>query len=633
MIQIGKIFADRYRIIKEIGRGGMANVYQGEDTFLGDRLVAIKVLRSNFENDDIAIARFQREAFAMAELSHPNIVGISDVGEFESQQYIVMEFVDGMTLKQYINQNAPLANDEAIEIITEILSAMDMAHSHGIIHRDLKPQNVLVSSSGTVKVTDFGIAKALSETSLTQTNTMFGSVHYLSPEQARGSNATVQSDIYAIGIILFELLTGQIPFDGDSAVAIALKHFQESIPSIINLNPEVPQALENVVIKATAKDIKNRYTDVEEMMTDVATSTSLDRRGEEKLVFNKDHDETKIMPANLINPYDTKPLIDKKEDNDSQTDEKAASSEVGNKNKKSKKGLIIGLIVLLLVVGGATLAWVVSTPSNVKVPNVANMTQSEAESAIKKADLKVGAIRKDSSSDVAKNKVTRTDPTSRTYVRTGSKVNIYISQGGNSFKMKNYVGKNYQDAKDELVIKYNVSENQITSKTVASKQAAGTVISQTPKEGDYFDLDGNDQIVLEVSEGAQGVMPEFKNRTWKQVKADLISIGVPEENIILDQQPNTGYSNGENYVYDSNVAAGQSFNIATQQITLTYLGPYQPTSTESSSTPQSTTTESSSTPQSTTSETSSSPISTPQSTNNSGDSSNNKENSTTTPSS
>ena len=178
MIQIGKIFADRYRIIKEIGRGGMANVYQGEDTFLGDRLVAIKVLRSNFENDDIAIARFQREAFAMAELSHPNIVGISDVGEFESQQYIVMEFVDGMTLKQYINQNAPLANDEAIEIITEILSAMDMAHSHGIIHRDLKPQNVLVSSSGTVKVTDFGIAKALSETSLTQTQCLVRFIIY-----------------------------------------------------------------------------------------------------------------------------------------------------------------------------------------------------------------------------------------------------------------------------------------------------------------------------------------------------------------------------------------------------------------------------------------------------------------------
>ena len=484
MIQIGKIFADRYRIIKEIGRGGMANVYQGEDTFLGDRLVAIKVLRSNFENDDIAIARFQREAFAMAELSHPNIVGISDVGEFESQQYIVMEFVDGMTLKQYINQNAPLANDEAIEIITEILSAMDMAHSHGIIHRDLKPQNVLVSSSGTVKVTDFGIAKALSETSLTQTNTMFGSVHYLSPEQARGSNATVQSDIYAIGIILFELLTGQIPFDGDSAVAIALKHFQESIPSIINLNPEVPQALENVVIKATAKDIKNRYTDVEEMMTDVATSTSLDRRGEEKLVFNKDHDETKIMPANLINPYDTKPLIDKKEDNDSQTDEKAASSEVGNKNKKSKKGLIIGLIILLLVVGGATLAWVVSTPTNVKIPNVTNSTLSQAKSKIKDAKLKVGTVHKQQSSTIAEGKVIKTDPTSGITVRSNSSVDIYVSTGNEDIiKMKDFVGEKIDEAMATLLKDYGIDESQVTQTSVPSDSyPAGTIIKQSPKK-------------------------------------------------------------------------------------------------------------------------------------------------------
>src|SRR5699024_3100774 len=201
---------------------------------------------------------------------------------------IVMEYVDGMTLKQYINEHAPLSNDEAVNITSEILSAMECAHNHGIIHRDLKPQNVLLSQSGNVKVTDFGIAKALTETSLTQTNTMFGSVHYLSPEQARGANATLQSDIYAIGIILFELLTGQIPFDGDSAVAIALKHFQENVPSIININKNVPQALENVVIKATAKDIHNRYANVEEMMTDLATATSLDRKGEPKLTFDKD---------------------------------------------------------------------------------------------------------------------------------------------------------------------------------------------------------------------------------------------------------------------------------------------------------------------------------------------------------
>lgn len=664
MIQIGKIFADRYRIIKEIGRGGMANVYQGEDTFLGNRQVAIKVLRSNFENDDIAIARFQREAFAMAELSHPNIVGISDVGEFENQQYIVMEYVDGMTLKQYIIQKAPLSNDEAIEITTEILSAMDMAHSHGIIHRDLKPQNVLVAQSGTVKVTDFGIAKALSETSLTQTNTMFGSVHYLSPEQARGSNATVQSDIYAIGIILFELLTGQIPFDGDSAVAIALKHFQENIPSIINLNPDVPQSLENVVIRATAKDIKNRYADVEEMMTDLATSTSLDRKGEEKLVFTKDQDETKIMPANLINPYDTKPLIDKSSTSErtvyvadegkaevywydknnmpsttvwdkvvTMTEQEALaagkhhanvekipeSAEVAQraagtaqrKPKKSKKKLILALVLAFILIGGGVAAWMASTPNNVKVPNLTNLTENQAKTKLEAAKLGLGTVYHETSKEVAKNKVTRSNPKSGSSVRSGSKVNIYLSEGGNSFKMKNYVGKDYQDVKDDLMIEHDVAENQIVSKTVESSQPAGTVVSQTPKSGDYFDLDGDAQIILEVSEGEQGTMPEFKNRTYKQVKADLISMGVPEENIILDEQPNTNYPNGENYVYDSNVAAGDTFNIATQQITLTYLGAYQPAST-STTTPESTTTQS--TPESTTSTTSTTESSTPEST-------------------
>ena len=664
MIQIGKIFADRYRIIKEIGRGGMANVYQGEDTFLGNRQVAIKVLRSNFENDDIAIARFQREAFAMAELSHPNIVGISDVGEFENQQYIVMEYVDGMTLKQYIIQKAPLSNDEAIEITTEILSAMDMAHSHGIIHRDLKPQNVLVAQSGTVKVTDFGIAKALSETSLTQTNTMFGSVHYLSPEQARGSNATVQSDIYAIGIILFELLTGQIPFDGDSAVAIALKHFQENIPSIINLNPDVPQSLENVVIRATAKDIKNRYADVEEMMTDLATSTSLDRKGEEKLVFTKDQDETKIMPANLINPYDTKPLIDKASTSErtvyvadegkaevywydknnmpsttvwdkvvTMTEQEALaagkhhanvekipeSTEVAQraagtaqrKPKKSKKKLILALVLAFILIGGGVAAWMASTPNNVKVPNLTNLTENQAKTKLEAAKLGLGTVYHETSKEVAKNKVTRSNPKSGSSVRSGSKVNIYLSEGGNSFKMKNYVGKDYQDVKDDLMIEHDVAENQIVSKTVESSQPAGTVVSQTPKSGDYFDLDGDAQIILEVSEGEQGTMPEFKNRTYKQVKADLISMGVPEENIILDEQPNTNYPNGENYVYDSNVAAGDTFNIATQQITLTYLGAYQPAST-STTTPESTTTQS--TPESTTSTTSTTESSTPEST-------------------
>ena len=292
MIQIGKIYADRYHVIREIGRGGMANVYLAEDTYLDNRQVAIKILRSNFENDSLAIARFQREAYAMAELNHPNIVGISDVGDADDQQYIVMEYIDGLTLKQYINEHAPLANEEAIRIGDEILAAMALAHSSGIIHRDLKPQNILITKDGTAKVTDFGIAKALSETSLTQTNSMFGSVHYLSPEQARGGNATPQSDLYAIGIIIYEMLTGAIPFDGDSAVTIALKHFQENLPSIINQNKNVPQALENVVIKATAKKLSDRYANVTDMRRDLNLALSLDHAHDPKLTFTEDADAT-----------------------------------------------------------------------------------------------------------------------------------------------------------------------------------------------------------------------------------------------------------------------------------------------------------------------------------------------------
>ncbi|RZI49075.1 Stk1 family PASTA domain-containing Ser/Thr kinase [Lactococcus kimchii] len=611
MIQIGKIFADRYRIIKEIGRGGMANVYQGEDTFLSNRKVAIKVLRSNFENDDIAIARFQREAFAMAELSHPNIVGISDVGEFENQQYIVMEFVDGPTLKQNIIQKAPFSNEEAIEITTEILSAMEMAHSHGIIHRDLKPQNVLVSPDGTVKVTDFGIAKALSETSLTQTNTMFGSVHYLSPEQARGSNATVQSDIYAIGIILFELLTGQIPFDGDSAVAIALKHFQENIPSIININPEVPQALENVVIWATAKDIRDRYANVEEMMNDLATSISLDRKGESKLIFKKESDATKIMPANLINPYDTKPLIDKKEGNDV-----AASSEMGenkktqskkSKKKKAKRNLLVLALIMLLVVAGVASAWLLSSPKNVEVPSVTNLTETQAEAKIKAANLEVGTVHKQQSSSVATGKAIKTNPTSGSTVRTRSSVDLYISTGNeNVITMDDYVGEDIDDAMAALLKDFNISENQVVQKEVESDTyAAGIIIKQTPKKGEKFDTSSNDKITFEVSKGKKIQVPDYKPNgiymTYQDYRAALEQAGFTMgDNIIFRAQASTS-PQSDGYVWNVTPEPGASVSPdATISVTYSvYTAPSTTTTTTTSATSEaSTTSEPTKTPES-----------------------------------
>lgn len=580
MIQIGKIFAERYKIIKEVGRGGMANVYQGEDTYLDNRQVAIKVLRSNFENDNIAIARFQREAFAMAELSHPNIVSISDVGESENQQYIVMEYVDGMTLKRYINEHAPLSNDEAVNITSEILSAMECAHNHGIIHRDLKPQNVLLSHSGNVKVTDFGIAKALTETSLTQTNTMFGSVHYLSPEQARGANATLQSDIYAIGIILFELLTGQIPFDGDSAVAIALKHFQENVPSIININKNVPQALENVVIKATAKDIHNRYANVEEMMTDLATSTSLDRRGEPKLVFAKDLDATKALPSKLIDPYDTKPLIENHtEGNNSKEKKVEAPASATPKKKKNRKALIGWIIFAVLLIGGVA-AWMITTPQNVSVPDVTNMTQAEAESKIKASNLEVGNIIPELSDNIEKDKVTRTNPDAGSNVRKSSKVDIYVSQGDTGFKMEDYVGQKYEDVIDDLMLNKNISKNQINVNYVASSEAAGTIVKQTPTAGNFFDPTGNDKISFDVSEGEVATMPPLDITSGGLSSTSAISylnqlqsMGIPTSNITFVDASTASEVSSSNlngyYVTQTNPAPGKEFNPSNTKITLT----------------------------------------------------------------
>lgn len=581
MIQIGKIYADRYSVIREIGRGGMANVYLAEDTYLDNRQVAIKILRSNFENDSLAIARFQREAYAMAELSHPNIVGISDVGDADDQQYIVMEYVDGLTLKQYINEHAPLANEEVVRIGDEILSAMALAHSSGIIHRDLKPQNILITKDGTAKVTDFGIAKALSETSLTQTNSMFGSVHYLSPEQARGGNATPQSDLYAIGIILYEMLTGEIPFDGDSAVTIALKHFQENLPSIINQNKNVPQALENVVIKATAKKLTDRYANVSDMRRDLDVSLSLDHAHDAKLVFAEavDPEATKPMPRVLISDSGNTDKLVTKATEHTPTAEQTSGVEplVGASGKKRRvsKGLIAGgIVVVVLLVAIAAL--ILTTPKEVKVPDVTGMTVAQATEILEDKKLKVGKEIKEVS-DAEAGKVTRTNPEKNTIKKEGAKVNLYVSKGGDVIKLKNYVGKSFDDVKDDLILNYNVPENRIVKKEVKSDTIeAGKIVKQSPKKNSLFDLDGSDKITFEVSEGNEAVMPTYLNdnglstKTVTNLKAELHNLGVADADITVEYVQ-TMDKNSDGYVIKSTPAQGETFKLKGTRIVLTAL--------------------------------------------------------------
>lgn len=281
MLSKGQKINDRYEIVKSIGEGGMANVYLANDKIL-DRKVAIKVLRGDLSADEKFVRRFQREALSVSNLSHPNIVEVYDVGEEDGQYYIVMEYIEGKTLKQLLNKRESLTLTEVIDIMTQLTDGIAHAHESYIIHRDIKPQNIMIEDDGKIKITDFGIAMALNATQITQTNSVMGSVHYLPPEQASGKGATIKGDIYSLGILMYELLTGTVPFKGDNAVEIALKHMKDKIPSVRKQNPAIPQSVENIILKAAAKNPRNRYETAREMHEDLVTCLSEEHANDKK---------------------------------------------------------------------------------------------------------------------------------------------------------------------------------------------------------------------------------------------------------------------------------------------------------------------------------------------------------------
>ena len=589
MIQIGKIFAGRYRIIKQIGRGGMADVYLAKDLILDGEEVAVKVLRTNYQTDPIAVARFQREARAMADLDHPHIVRITDIGEEDGQQYLAMEYVAGLDLKRYIKEHYPLSNEEAVRIMGQILLAMRLAHTRGIVHRDLKPQNILLTPDGTAKVTDFGIAVAFAETSLTQTNSMLGSVHYLSPEQARGSKATFQSDIYAMGIIFYEMLTGHIPYDGDSAVTIALQHFQKPLPSVIAENPSVPQALENVVIKATAKKLSDRYQSVSEMYVDLSTSLSYNRRNEPKLVFDDaSKADTKALPKV---PQSTLTSIPKAPAQEERPQPKKATQPVAEpapapkpaKKRKFKARYMILLASLLLV--AASLVWILSrTPATIPIPDVAGQTVAEAKEALKKSKFEAGEEKSEASDTVAEGRVIRTDPEAGSGRKEGTKVNLIVSSGKQSFQLSNYVGRKYTDVVAELKEK-KVPENLIKMEEEESNESEpGIVIRQTPASGSTYDLSKATTITLTVAKKVTSVsMPSYIGSSLEFTKNNLTQIvGVKEANIEVVEVSTAPEGTAEGTVVSQTPRAGELVDLASTRIKLSIYKPKTPPSTSSS---------------------------------------------------
>ena len=438
-MKTGTRISDRYKIIGKIGSGGMANVYLAEDLIL-ERQVAVKMMSLTFNEDEERdnLRRFQREALSTTELIHPNIVNIYDIGEGE-RPYIVMEYVEGTDLKKYIQENHPIPYSKVIKIMSQILSGISYAHRNGVIHRDIKPHNILIDKEGTVKITDFGIAVALSQNSITQTNSILGSVQYISPEQARGNMVTKQSDIYSLGIVLYEMLTGVVPFEGESAVSVALKHFHSPIPSLREFDTRIPQPLENVVLKATAKDAKDRYSSVSEMQADLETSLDPSRRNEEIFV-----------PAD-INEEDTlimkEPLVTAERENlaDGQT---AVIPKPDKKPEKKKPWWLLIFPILLIAI---FLIWALTRPQEIDLPDeLIGSTLEEAIELLQENNLMLGETIQQPNDEVEAGLVFRTSPNPGSTVREGASVDLYVSEGEEPYSLSDYVGLNYEEVRAEL---------------------------------------------------------------------------------------------------------------------------------------------------------------------------------------
>ncbi len=525
MLSKGQKINERYEIIKTIGEGGMANVYLANDTIL-DRKVAIKVLRGDLSNDEKFIRRFKREALSVSNLSHPNIVEVYDVGEEEGNYYIVMEYIDGKTLKQLLQKRGALTLTEVIDIMSQLTDGLAHAHEAYIIHRDIKPQNIMIEDNGLVKITDFGIAMALNSTQLTQTNSVMGSVHYLPPEQANGKGSTIKSDIYSLGILMYELLTGSVPFKGDTAVEIALKHMKEKIPSVRKQNPTIPQSIENIILKATAKNPKNRYDNVREMYNDLATA--MDRTNEKRLVYEypeNDLEETKVIAP--VSKETKKSTVDKPlESND---------DSIENKNKEKNKLPIILATVLLAVLILLAVIFLLITNSDVKevkVPDVVGLKLEDAIKKVEKAGLKY-TTKSEESKDVEEGLVIRTEPKSGSTKTKGSTITIVESSGKEYIILEDYTGQNYYEVKGKLEekgIKVEMKTKEVDGAT-SYKDKEDLIIDQEPKITDdgKSKLYKGDSVILYIPE--VDVYPDMVEEKWTLAKVQEF---VKEYKLTLD---------------------------------------------------------------------------------------------------
>ena len=468
---------NRYRIVKLLGKGGMADVYLAFDTIL-KREVAVKVLKSDMADDDMALERFKREAGAVTQLSHPNIVDVYDVGDDGDKHYIVMEYVKGYTLKQLIKKRGPIPYKEAVWMMKQLAGALMEAHRNNVIHRDVKSQNVLIKDDGTIKLSDFGIALASGAMQITHKDSVLGSVHYLAPELSKGKHATMQSDIYSLGIVFYELLTGDVPYKAETPVQVALMHIKGTIPSVRSFDPEIPQSVENIIIKATAKNLNYRYKNIALMLQDLKECLKKEHRDDPKLVLS---DDSLIKPQEDVHISDT------------------AKTKKGKGNSAFSVVFLISVTVLsaLILALVLFLSGVIGNKDKmVTVPDLRHLTVQEARDLLAEKNLEVddSHISWILSDDIEKDHIISSNPAANEEVESGSKVKLTVSNGLYSV-LGNYVGKNYAEARDELKsLNFNVKLIP-----VENDENPGIVLEQSLPAGTKFDASQNNEITIKYA--------------------------------------------------------------------------------------------------------------------------------------
>ena len=521
MGEMNKMIAERYMLVTALGEGGMADVYLAVDTIL-NREVAIKILRGELGKDPVALLRFQREANAVSKLNHPNVVDVYDVGEYEGRHYIVMEYVRGRTLKQLISQRGALQADEAVNIMIQLTSAVQHAHENNIIHRDIKPQNVLVKDDGTVKITDFGIALAHDAVQLTQTNAVLGSAHYLAPETTRGETPTNQVDIYALGIVFYELLTGSVPFNGDNPVQIAMKHLREEVPSVIEFNPTIPQSVENIIIKATLKNRSLRYQSAEEMLHDLDLCLLPQYRDVKKLVFEEEQDPTMVMTSKK--QVTGKKTVNKAKQKIVEMDDEDDEEEIPPRKSYTK---VIIVVLLALICIGVTVAilllsGVFHTEKSFEVPDVLNVTKRDATQTLKLSgfDAENITVKEELSDDVEKGKVISISPEIGEQAKKGTHFTLTISKGI-YFVVGDYTNELYDDVVAKLSKENPNLKVEVNYEYAVDKKAGYITKQEGHQKGDKLDPDKTETITFTVTAKPTMKLENIVGRKVEDVTKEL----------------------------------------------------------------------------------------------------------------